>query len=185
VETETLDVIPETRYAKTADGVHIAYQVVGDAVMDLVFVMGWTSNIQAMWEEPALARFLSRLASFSRLILFDKRGTGLSDRVSDDKLPSLETRMDDVRAVMDAVDSERAVVGAVVGIEESDDSGAHKNRAGHATAAPTTGGCVQRGDRACRVGWGPSVEAGSPRVPRLGDGQSPFPGSRVSVFDAI
>jgi pimeloyl-ACP methyl ester carboxylesterase len=102
--------IPQTRYAKTVDGVHIAYQVVGEGPVDLVFVMGWTSNVEAMWEEPSLARFLSRLASFSRLILFDKRGVGLSDRVPETQLPSLETRMDDVRAVMDAVGSERSVV---------------------------------------------------------------------------
>jgi pimeloyl-ACP methyl ester carboxylesterase len=101
---------PETSYAKTADGVHIAYQVVGEGPMDLVFVMGWTSNIEAMWEEPDLARFLSRLASFGRLIIFDKRGVGLSDRVSDKDFPTFETRMDDIRAVMDAAGSQRAVV---------------------------------------------------------------------------
>jgi pimeloyl-ACP methyl ester carboxylesterase len=99
-----------TRYAKTADGVHIAYQVVGDGPVDMVFVMGWVTNIEAMWGEPDFARFLDRLATFSRLILFDKRGVGLSDRVPEDRLPDLETRMDDVRAVMDAVGSERAVV---------------------------------------------------------------------------
>jgi pimeloyl-ACP methyl ester carboxylesterase/class 3 adenylate cyclase len=101
---------PETRYAKTADDVHIAYQVVGEGPVDLVFVMGWASNIEAMWEEPNLGRFLARLASFSRLILFDKRGVGLSDRVPEERLPDLETRMDDVRAVMDAAGSDRAVV---------------------------------------------------------------------------
>jgi pimeloyl-ACP methyl ester carboxylesterase len=101
---------PETRYAKTADGVHIAYQVVGEGPVDMVFVMGWVTNIEVMWEDPDFARFLERLASFSRLILFDKRGVGLSDRVPEDRLPDLETRMDDVRAVMDAVGSERAVV---------------------------------------------------------------------------
>jgi pimeloyl-ACP methyl ester carboxylesterase len=101
---------PEVKYAKTADGGHIAYQVVGDGPVDLVFVMGWTSNIEAMWEEPDLARFLSRLASFSRLITFDKRGVGLSDRVSDQDFPTFETRMDDIRAVMDAAGSERAVI---------------------------------------------------------------------------
>lgn len=106
---------PETRYAKTADGVHIAYEVAGDGPVDIVFVMGWTSHIELMWEEPSLARFLTRLASFSRLILFDKRGMGLSDRVPDDRLPSLEVRMDDARAVMDAVGSERA---AVFGVSE-------------------------------------------------------------------
>ena len=103
---------PETRYADSG-GVNIAYQVLGDGPRDLVFVMGWVSNIEVFWEEPTLARFLTRLASFSRLILFDKRGTGLSDRVTD--MPSLEVRMDDVRAVMDAVASERA---ALFGVSE-------------------------------------------------------------------
>ena len=102
--------IPETRYAKTADGVHIAYQTVGTGPVDIAFVMAWTTHIELMWKEPTLARFLSRLAAFSRLIVFDKRGTGLSDRVPDDRLPSLEVRMDDARAVMDAVGSERAIV---------------------------------------------------------------------------
>ena len=102
--------VPETRYAKTADGVHIAYQVVGEGPVDMVFVMGWVTNIEVMWDEPEFARLLDRLARFSRLILFDKRGVGLSDRVPEDRLPDLETRMDDVRAVMDAVRSERAVV---------------------------------------------------------------------------
>src|SRR5918999_1749060 len=108
--TETLPVGPDTSYARTADGAHIAYQVAGAGPHDLVFVMGWTSNIEAMWEEPDLARFLSRLASFSRLIIFDKRGVGLSDRVSDRDFPAFETRVDDTAAVMDAAGSERAVV---------------------------------------------------------------------------
>jgi pimeloyl-ACP methyl ester carboxylesterase/class 3 adenylate cyclase len=99
--------VPQTRYAKSG-GVNIAYQVVGDGPIDLVLVPGWLSNIDVFWEEPRLARLLTRLASFSRLILFDKRGTGLSDRVSD--MPSLEVRMDDVRAVMDAVGSQRAAL---------------------------------------------------------------------------
>ena len=98
---------PETRYAKSGD-VNIAYQVVGNGPRDLILVPGWMSNIEVFWDEPAVARFLRRLASFSRLILFDKRGTGLSDRLSD--MPDLETRMDDVRAVMDAVGSERATL---------------------------------------------------------------------------
>jgi pimeloyl-ACP methyl ester carboxylesterase len=101
---------PETLYAKTTDGVHIAYQVVGKGSIDVVFVMGWTTNIEALWEEPSLAKFLARLASISRLIVFDKRGVGLSDRVPEAALPTLETRMDDVRAVMEAAGSERAVV---------------------------------------------------------------------------
>jgi pimeloyl-ACP methyl ester carboxylesterase len=95
---------PETRYTQN-DGVNIAFQVLGEGPRDLVFVSGWVSNIEIFWEEPALARFLTRLGSFSRLILFDKRGT---DRVAD--MPSLEVRMDDVRAVMDTVGSERAAL---------------------------------------------------------------------------
>ena len=98
---------PKTRYTRSGD-VNIAYQVIGEAQHDLVFVMGWVSHLEYFWEEPSFARFLKRLASFTRLILFDKRGTGLSDRLV--KLPTLEQRMDDVRAVMDAVGSEKAVL---------------------------------------------------------------------------
>lgn len=97
----------ETKYARSGD-VHIAYQVVGDGPMDLVFSPSPVSNLEVAWEWPPFARFLNRLASFSRLILFDKRGTGLSDRVTD--APTLEERMDDVRAVMDAVGSRRAAI---------------------------------------------------------------------------
>ncbi|HET8525737.1 MAG TPA: adenylate/guanylate cyclase domain-containing protein [Actinomycetota bacterium] len=99
----------ETRYARSGD-VSIAYQVVGDGPFDLVYVPGWVSNIELMWEEPGYAGFLERLASFSRLIIFDKRGTGLSDPVPLGQLPTLEQRMDDVRAVMDAVGSDRAAL---------------------------------------------------------------------------
>lgn len=99
--------IPVTKYAKSGE-VNIAYQVVGGGPRDLILVPGWLSNIEVLWEEPVVARFLDRLASFSRLILFDKRGTGLSDRLCE--LPNLETRMDDVRAVMDAIGSERAAL---------------------------------------------------------------------------
>lgn len=101
---------PDTRYAKTADGVHIAYQVLGDGPPDLVFVPPWVSDVEVQWEEPRFARFLRGLASFSRLITFDKRGTGLSDRMSEEQLPDMETRMDDVRAVLDQVGSERAAL---------------------------------------------------------------------------
>ena len=100
---------PETRYARSGD-VHIAYQTVGDGPRDLVFVHGWISHIEHVWEEPSVARFFSRLASFTRLILLDKRGTGMSDPVPLDRLPTLEERMDDVRAVMDAAGSERATL---------------------------------------------------------------------------
>lgn len=104
--------IPETKYAKSGD-VSIAYQVVGNGPIDLIYVMGWVSNIELFWEEPTMSYFLNRLASFSRLILFDKRGTGLSDKVS--QLPTLEQRMDDVRSVMNAVGSEKA---ALLGVSE-------------------------------------------------------------------
>jgi DNA-binding winged helix-turn-helix (wHTH) protein/pimeloyl-ACP methyl ester carboxylesterase/class 3 adenylate cyclase len=106
--------VPETRYALNGD-VNIAYQTLGSAPLDLVFVMGWVSHLEYFWREPSVARFLRRLATFSRLILFDKRGTGLSDRVPLDQLPTLEQRMDDVRAVLEAVGSERA---AIIGISE-------------------------------------------------------------------
>ncbi|MBR9999378.1 MAG: adenylate/guanylate cyclase domain-containing protein [Cyclobacteriaceae bacterium] len=100
----------KTQYAKSGK-VHIAYQVVGSTDRpDLVLVPGWVSNIEAFWDYPSMARFLNRLSGFSRLILFDKRGTGLSDRVNDAELPTLEERMDDVRAVMDAAGSDRAAL---------------------------------------------------------------------------
>jgi class 3 adenylate cyclase len=100
---------PKTRYARSGD-VNIAYQTAGKGPIDLVYVPGWVSNIETAWEDPHVSRFLERLASFSRLILFDKRGTGLSDRVSTSELPTLEQRMDDVRVVMDAADSQRAAL---------------------------------------------------------------------------
>ena len=100
---------PETRFTRSGN-VHIAYQLVGEGPLDLVYVPGWVSHCELAWEEPTLARFLGRLASFSRLITFDKRGTGLSDRVPDDKLPTHEERMDDLRAVMDAAGSQRAAI---------------------------------------------------------------------------
>jgi pimeloyl-ACP methyl ester carboxylesterase len=98
---------PETRYAKS-NHINIAYQVIGRGPIDIVYVPGWVSHLEYGWESPIVANFYRRLASFSRLILFDKRGTGLSDQTSD--LPTLEQRMDDVRAVMEAADSSRAVV---------------------------------------------------------------------------
>ena len=103
---------PETHYAKSGE-VRIAYQVVGDGPFDLIYVPGFVSNLDNGWDDPGFAHFFSRLAAFSRLILFDKRGTGLSDR--DAQIPTLEQRMDDVRAVMDAVGSTRA---AVFGVSE-------------------------------------------------------------------
>ena len=100
---------PGTRYARSGDA-NIAYQVLGDGPGDLVYVPGWVSHVELAWDLPDLVRGFERLASFSRLILFDKRGTGMSDPVPPGELPTLELRMDDVRAVMDAVGSERAAI---------------------------------------------------------------------------
>ena len=104
--------VPETRYAKSGD-IHIAYQVIGKGPLDLVYVPGFVSHLEHQWQNPRWAHMLRRLASFSRLIMFDKPGTGLSDRLA--AIPTLEQRMDDVRAVMDAVGSERA---AFFGVSE-------------------------------------------------------------------
>lgn len=103
---------PETRYARSGP-VSVAYQVMGDGPVDLVLVPGFVSHVEVAWEEPRLARFLTRLASFSRLIVFDKRGTGMSDPVASP--PSMDERMEDIGAVMDAVGSARA---AMLGISE-------------------------------------------------------------------
>ena len=98
---------PATSYAKSG-ALHIAYQVVGDGPRDLVYVPSAFGHLETMWEEPAVERFLRGLASFSRLIIFDKRGTGMSDRTSG--APTLAERADDIRAVMDAVGSPRAAL---------------------------------------------------------------------------
>jgi class 3 adenylate cyclase len=103
---------PETRYARSGD-LHIAYQVFGAGSVDLVIVPGFISNVEETWDNPSAARWLDRLSRFARVIAFDKRGTGLSDRV--EAVPSLDERMDDARAVMDAAHSERAVL---LGISE-------------------------------------------------------------------
>ena len=97
--------VPQTRYTRSGDA-SIAYQVCGDNGPDVLFVTGWIAQIEHLWEAPANRRFLERLAAFTRLILFDKRGMGMSDRVPG--ATTLEQRMDDVRAVMDAAGSERA-----------------------------------------------------------------------------
>jgi class 3 adenylate cyclase/pimeloyl-ACP methyl ester carboxylesterase len=104
-------VAPQTRYTRSGD-LHIAYQVVGDGPIDLVYVPSWISQIEHNWDEPRVARYFRRLASFSRLIMFDRRGSGLSDPVPN--APTLEEQMDDVVAVMDAAGSERAAVFALL-----------------------------------------------------------------------
>ena len=146
---------PETRFAKSGEA-HIAYQVVGDGSTDLVYVPGWLSNVELNWDEPSYARFLTRLASFARLILFDKRGTGLSDRVSDQELPTLEQRMDDVRAVLDAVGSDRA---ALFGVSEGGPmcalfAATYPER----TAALVMYGSYARRQQAPDYPWGQSAE---------------------------
>jgi pimeloyl-ACP methyl ester carboxylesterase len=100
-------VIPETRYARTADGYSIAYQILGDGGLDLAYLPGFASNLEYQWENPLYARFLRQLASFSRLILIDRRGTGLSDRVSPKEIPPIEVLMDDLGVVLDEAGSRR------------------------------------------------------------------------------
>jgi class 3 adenylate cyclase len=101
--------VPATRYARN-DGVHIAYQVWGEGEVDLVLVPGFVSHVEVVWELPAAARFLERLGAFARVVMFDRRGTGLSDPVTVTEAPTLETRMSDLRAVMDDVGLERAAL---------------------------------------------------------------------------
>ncbi|MEA2391304.1 MAG: hypothetical protein QOK31_1413 [Solirubrobacteraceae bacterium] len=103
---------PKTRYAKSGD-VNVAYQVLGDGPIDLIYVWGWLSHLDFQWTDPTITSFMRRLSDFSRLIVFDKRGTGLSDPVG--AAPTFEERMDDIRAVMDAAGSERA---ALLGFSE-------------------------------------------------------------------
>ena len=112
---QTACVAPQTRYARAPDGVSIAYQTFGDGPRDLVWVPGWVSHLEANWDEPTLVQFFEGLAAFSRLILFDKRGTGLSDRVPEAALPTLEQRISDVLTVCDAVGSGHA---SLIGISE-------------------------------------------------------------------
>jgi pimeloyl-ACP methyl ester carboxylesterase len=146
---------PRVSYARSGS-VNIAYQVVGDGPVDLVFVMGWVSHLEYFWNEPSFARFLDRLAGMSRLILFDKRGTGLSDPVPVTGLPTLEQRLDDVRAVMEAAGSARAVL---LGVSE----GGPLCSLFAATYPERTEALIMIGSYARRLWapeypWGPSLE---------------------------
>jgi DNA-binding SARP family transcriptional activator/alpha-beta hydrolase superfamily lysophospholipase len=107
--------VPPIRYATTSDGTSIAYYTLGSGGIDLLYVSGWVSNLETLWEHELPASFYQSLASFSRLICFDKRGTGLSDRVPVDRLPDLDTRVTDIKAVLDAAGTERA---ALFGVSE-------------------------------------------------------------------
>jgi class 3 adenylate cyclase len=142
---------PETRYARSGD-VNIAYQVVGEGPFDVVHVPAFVSHVELTWQVPGIADFSRRLASFCRLIRFDKRGTGMSDRVSG--APTLETRMDDVRAVMDAVGSERA---ALLGVSE----GGPMSILFAATYPERTWALILAGSFA-RVRWAPDYPWGVP-----------------------
>jgi len=146
---------PVTKFARSGK-LNIAYQVVGNGPIDLVYVPGWVSHVELAWAEPEQASFLRRLASFSRLVRFDKRGTGLSDRVSEDRLPTLEERMDDLRAVMDAVGSERA---ALFGISEGGNmcalfAAAHPER----TSALLMAGTFAKRIWSADYPWAPTAE---------------------------
>jgi pimeloyl-ACP methyl ester carboxylesterase/DNA-binding winged helix-turn-helix (wHTH) protein len=145
--------VAPVRYARSGE-VNIAYQVLGNGPIDLVFVMGWVSHLEYYWRDPSFARFLRRLASFSRLILFDKRGTGLSDPVT--LMPTLEQRMDDVRAVLDAVGSRRA---ALLGVSEGGPlcalfAATYPNR----TEAIVMVGTYARRTRSADYPWAPTPE---------------------------
>jgi pimeloyl-ACP methyl ester carboxylesterase len=148
--------VPETKFTQSGE-VSIAYQVLGEGRFDLVVVPGFVSHLEQAWEDPSFSRFLLQLASFSRLILFDKRGTGLSDRISD--MPTLEERMDDVRAVMDAVGSQKA---ALCGISEGGPmsvlfAATYPER----TSALVLYGSIARGGWAPDYPWGPKGDEGT------------------------
>ena len=155
---------PRTRYARSGS-LNIAYQVFGAGSLDLVYVPGWVSNVEEAWEFPEYGAFLRRLGSFARVLMFDKRGTGLSDAVPIDRLPTLEERMDDVRAVMDAAQSRRA---AVFGVSE----GGNMSVLFAATFPERTSALVTFGVFAKRV-WSPDY----PWAPR--------PDDRAREIDAV
>ncbi len=146
---------PRVNYARSGN-VNIAYQVIGDGPIDIVFVMGWVSHLEYFWNEPSFASFLTRLSSMARLIVFDKRGTGLSDPVPISELPTLDQRMDDVQAVMTAVGSHRAVL---MGVSEGGPLCAQFA----ATHPRQTAGLIMIGSYARRLRapdypWGPTEE---------------------------
>ena len=158
--------MPETRYARSGD-VNIAFQVVGEGPSDIVYVPGWVSNVELMWDDPGLASFLRRLSSFARLITFDKRGTGVSDPVPLDNLPDFDTRMDDLRAVMDAAGSTSATIfghseGGTLSILFA---ASHPDR---------TDGLILTGSHATRLRsddypWAPTAEERAREVERVAD----------------
>ncbi len=145
----------QINYAKSGK-IHIAYRTVGEGPMDLIVVPGWVTHLEAHWDDPQVWRFAERLSSFSRLILFDKRGTGLSDPVSEENLPTLEMRMEDVHAVLDAVGSSKA---ALLGISEGGSmcalfAATYSDR----TSALVMSGCYPKWIRDTDYPWAPTRE---------------------------
>jgi class 3 adenylate cyclase len=158
---------PETQYAKTAGGVHVAYQVIGDGPLDLVFLPLSTSHVELAWEVPAFARFFRRLASFSRLIRFDYRGRGMSDPLGLSEQPSIEERATEMLAVLDAAGSERAAVvtngsGGLVAIFFA---ASHPNR----TASLVLDGCYARLARSPDYSWGVPEEVLERAITQVSD----------------
>jgi pimeloyl-ACP methyl ester carboxylesterase len=146
---------PRVSYARSGN-VNIAYQVVGNGPVDIVFVMGWVSHLEYFWNEPSFASFLTRLSAMSRLILFDKRGTGLSDPVPISELPTLDQRIEDVQCVMDAVGSRRAVL---MGVSEGGPLCAlFAARHPEMTAGLIMIGSYARRLRAADYPWGPTAD---------------------------
>jgi class 3 adenylate cyclase len=159
----------ETRYARAADGTHVGYQVTGEGPVDLVWVRAWHSNVEHEWDEPVLTRMIRRLGSIGRVIRLDARGTGLSDRVTHRPPPTIEDRVDDIRAVMDSAGSRRA---ALIGLASGGQlcamfAAAHPERTAclilyHTTAgrawgddsAPPNDPRLERFIDALRIGWG-------------------------------
>jgi class 3 adenylate cyclase len=158
---------PETQYAKTADGVHIAYQVVGAGPLDLVLVPLGGNHVELAWEVVAFARVFRRLASFSRLIRFDHRGTGMSDPLGLSEHPSIEARAEEMLAVLDAAGSERAVVVAngSAGLMAIFFAASYPNR----TASLVLDGCYARLARAPDYPWGVPGEVLEQAVARVND----------------
>jgi len=158
---------PRTQYARSGR-YHIAYQVIGDGPLDVLFVPGFVSHVENAWEDPLLSRFFMRLASFARLIVFDKRGTGMSDPVPVQDLPTLEERMDDVRAVLDAVGSSRA---ALIGASEGGPmcmlfAATYPER----TVALVLSHTFARGSWSADYPWGPGPDIQQALLERMEDG---------------
>jgi class 3 adenylate cyclase len=160
---------PETQYALSGD-LHIAYQIVGDGPIDMVYVPSWISQVEHYWEEPVIARYFNRLASFSRLIMFDRRGSGLSDPVA--AAPTLEEQMDDVVAVMDAAKSERASVFAQL------EGGAMATL--FAATHPERTNALVLYEAMPRMSWAPDYDWALRREERFADPEAPWgDGSRI------